>query len=76
MLKARKRELDLIYRTPKWANLERIREVYASRIPGEHVDHIIPIRGETVCGLHVENNLRVISAEENLRKSNKLIEGI
>ncbi len=38
-----------------------------------HVDHIIPIAGGLVCGLHVHNNVAVIPAIANLRKSNKLL---
>lgn len=63
--------------TPKWANMFFIKEIYElailrTKMTGLewHVDHIIPLRGKLVCGLHVENNLAVVPAKDNLRKSN------
>lgn len=60
-------------RTPKWANLETIKEFYSKCPEGYHVDHIIPLNGELVCGLHVENNLQYLTAQENIQKSNKFV---
>lgn len=57
--------------TPSWANLEKIKEIYRICPKGYHVDHIIPLQGELVCGLHVENNLQHLPALENMQKHNK-----
>jgi len=58
---------------PNWADLAEIERIYIeAAATGMHVDHIYPLRGKTVCGLHVLNNLSVLSRLENLRKSNKM----
>jgi len=57
---------------PKWANLEKIKEIYKNCPKGYHVDHRIPLKGINVCGLHVENNLQAIPAALNIAKGNRL----
>lgn len=69
----RLRELAEIRQRPSWANMESIKAIYSNRPQGHHVDHIIPLRGKTVCGLHVENNLQYLPAEENMRKHNTFL---
>lgn len=58
--------------TPSWANRQLIVDFYLNCPKGYHVDHIIPLRGKTVSGLHVIENLQYLLAEENLSKGNKL----
>lgn len=58
-------------RVPVWADLREIELFYYNRPLGYHVDHIIPLNGRNVSGLHVINNLQYLTAEDNLKKSNK-----
>lgn len=63
---------------PSWADLGKIAEIYATsawltETSGEpwHVDHIVPLRGKTVSGLHCEANLTILPAFDNISKSNR-----
>lgn len=67
--------------TPPWADLAEIRKLYReaktlSLTTGvkHSVDHVIPLCGETVCGLHVHTNLRVCLHAENMRKGSFFVE--
>lgn len=69
-------------RTAKWLTADEkwlIQEIYElaslrTKLTGTqwHVDHVLPLRGLEVCGLHTPWNLQVIPATENIRKSNKV----
>jgi len=58
-------------RIPPWSQTELIEQFYENCPEGHHVDHIVPLKGKEVSGLHVIENLQYLTAEENLRKSNK-----
>lgn len=70
---------------PPWLTLEQkaeIASIYAkartmTKLSGvKHVvDHIVPLRSEVVCGLHVPWNLQVLTHEENCAKGNRLLDG-
>lgn len=68
--------------SPRWVTKEMRNEIKALYVQARqlekldgikrHVDHIIPLQGKTVCGLHVPWNLQILTASENCRKHNKL----
>lgn len=73
-----KRKAAQISATPKWANEDAIRKIYAEavRLTKEtgvryEVDHIVPLQGRIVTGLHWEGNLQVLQKFENQSKLNR-----
>lgn len=76
-----KRRAAEVMRTPKWLTgddfwmMEQAYALAALRTKmfgfSWHVDHVIPLQGEVVSGLHTPYNLQVIPSVENARKSNK-----
>lgn len=68
------RKAAIKLRTPSWADMNRIAEIYSkcTAMGSEYtVDHIIPLRGEKVSGLHVPENLAIVLASENFSKQNR-----
>ena len=67
------------YATPQWADQSAIRSIYAFSTfltkttfgNGYHVDHIIPLNSDIVCGLHTQENLQVLRATDNMNKGNR-----
>lgn len=76
---AAKRRAAKLLATPTWSSKEAIQAFYTramelTQLTGilHVVDHIIPLQGKTVCGLHVEFNLQVLTESENCSKNNRI----
>lgn len=59
------------HRTPEWADLNSVKKVYEECPDGMTVDHVLPLQGETVSGLHIAENLQYLTLSDNSRKSNR-----
>lgn len=74
LAKCNKRRGVKLQRTPTWLTkeqLEAIKQIYKNCPSWAVVDHIIPLQGRNVSGLHVPWNLQYLTPEENKTKSNK-----
>lgn len=77
--RAAKRRAAKLNATPEWANKEAIKKIYQDCNDIQwlseeflEVDHIVPLQGKDVCGLHIATNLQILTRTENREKSNKL----
>jgi len=70
-LKSASERATRLQRIPNWADTNLIKEFYLNCPSGFHVDHVIPLRGKLVSGLHVIDNLQYLPATENISKGNK-----
>jgi len=72
-----KRKASKLQATPAWADLEAIKGMYELATlfnrtgMNLHVDHIVPLISNRVCGLHCEANLQLLSASDNISKGNR-----
>jgi len=77
-----KRYAKKILASPPWLTKEHFKQIeefyiLAQKLEQEtgikhHVDHIMPLQGELLSGLHVPWNLQILTATENIKKSNKI----
>lgn len=70
--KSLEKELKVRQATPPWHDRSSVNEFLANCPDGHHIDHIVPLRGKNVCGLHTLANLQYLPAKENMSKSNKV----
>lgn len=81
---SRKRKMSVTQATPRWVSsndkdimrsMYKLAVIYTQHlVHGVHVDHIIPLHGEHVSGLHTPSNLQLMWAFENISKGNRQLE--
>lgn len=73
-----RRRASKLQRMPAWADKRKIAAIYANARKisissgiSYHVDHVVPLQGPNVCGLHVEHNLEIVTGVVNQAKGNR-----
>ena len=70
--KASNRRSKELQATPSWSEQELIKTIYQkAKVYGAEVDHIVPLKSDLVCGLHVWANLQLLPKEDNRSKTNR-----
>lgn len=77
--RAAKRRVKVKEVTPSWSDEAQVREIYQTcrnlnqmfPMLAFHVDHVVPLVNDAVCGLHSHTNLQILAGEENLSKGNR-----
>ena len=72
-MKSARRRARTKQREPSWNDQLVMRMIYEDCPEGCEVDHIVPMYGENVSGLHVHYNLQYLTKEENCRKGNTYV---
>lgn len=70
-IKGAEKRAAKLKRTPSWADKGSIDEFYRNCPPGYTVDHIVPLQGKLVSGLHILGNLQYLTQFDNFSKHNK-----
>jgi hypothetical protein len=73
-----KRKAAKMFAIAPWADHEKIKALYKKAVEltrktgvKHHVDHVYPLQSKYLCGLHVETNLQILTAKENIKKGNR-----